>query len=126
MSARRRGGKRSVSAAVSAIMADRDIEEQFRAMDASSPRVAAAPIPDAEAHGANPNAIEPKSLWTAGRASAASSLQGDSAEAAPWSPDAALVRKKFDYYDKDSSGNLDEKEILALAQVSTAVEIGHV
>ena len=74
MSARRRGGKRSVSAAVSAIMADRDIEEQLRAMDASSPRVAAAPLSDAEAHGANPNAIEPKSLWTAGRASAASVL----------------------------------------------------
>lgn len=46
-------------------------------------------------------------------------------EAAPWSPDAALVRKKFEHYDKDSSGNLDEEEILALAQVGTILEVEH-
>ena len=38
----------------------------------------------------------------------------------PWTPDETMVRKKFDHYDKDTSGNLDENEILALAQVPLA------
>ena len=37
--------------------------------------------------------------------------------------DVALVRKKFDHYDKDSSGNLDVKEVLALAQVGKAARL---
>ena len=37
----------------------------------------------------------------------------------PWTPDETMVQKKFDHYDKNKSGNLnlDENEVLALAQV---------
>ena len=35
-----------------------------------------------------------------------------------WSPDEALVRSKFNHYDVNNSGNLDENECMALAQVT--------
>ena len=38
-------------------------------------------------------------------------------EPAPWTPDEAMVRSKFNHYDVNNSGNLDENEVMALAQV---------
>jgi hypothetical protein len=37
-------------------------------------------------------------------------------EAPPWTPDEAMVRQKFNHYDTNNSGNLDENEVMALAQ----------
>ena len=41
---------------------------------------------------------------------------GKAEEPAPWTPDEAMVRSKFNHYDVNNSGNLDENEVMALAQ----------
>jgi hypothetical protein len=43
-------------------------------------------------------------------------LQKSEEEAPPWTPDKAKVRQKFNHYDTNNSGNLDENEVMALAQ----------
>jgi hypothetical protein len=43
-------------------------------------------------------------------------LQKSEEEAPPWTPDEAMVRQKFNHYDTNNSGNLDENEVMALAQ----------
>ena len=44
-------------------------------------------------------------------------------EPAPWSPDEAIVRSKFNHYDTDNSGDLDENEVMALAQVCVCISV---
>ena len=40
-------------------------------------------------------------------------LQKSEEEAPPWTPDEAMVRQKFNHYDTNNSGNLDENEVMA-------------
>ena len=54
-----------------------------------------------------------KSSWFAGLV--AGEHEQDSS---PWTPNEALVRSKFEHYDTNNSGTLDESEVMALAQVN--------
>ena len=103
MSSRRKGGgKRAVSAAVTAIMADRDIEEQFRTIDSATKSVRKAdadPIPahdQPDAPGAlNPNAIEPKAaLAQASEALSDNGVDSSESSSAPHSTASARYKRQ--------------------------------
>jgi hypothetical protein len=54
-----------------------------------------------------------KSSWFAGL------VAGEHEEdSSPWTPNEDLVRSKFEHYDTNNSGTLDESEVMALAQVN--------
>ena len=60
-----------------------------------------------------------KSSWFAGV------VAGEHEEdTSPWTPNEALVRSKFEHYDTNNSGTLDESEVMALAQVKHKTEGG--